>query len=138
MLGRIDLSLLGPPVGQALTPRVNEGEAFRVTMRVLNADLGAATPTTMRWYLRDLDRGGEAIIGWQDLTPATSVNVTIAGSRNLIRNTLSRERRQLVFEATDSDGPIRKTLDYEIQSLGLGSDGEPILSEGGEEILSEN
>lgn len=137
MLARLDISLLGPPIGVAMAPRINEGEAFRVTLRTLNADLAATTPTTLRWYLRDMDRMA-AILDWQDLTPATAVNLIIVGSRNLIRNGLARERRQLVFEATDADGPIRKTIDYEIMSLGLGADGEPIISEVGESIYSES
>lgn len=116
MLGRIDLQLLGPPVGQALAPRINEGEAFRVTIRALTADLAAATPTTLKYRIDDLNQGN-AVLDWTTLTPATSVNVIITGAQNAMRNGLCVERRQLVFEATDSDGAIRKTLDYDIVDL---------------------
>jgi hypothetical protein len=136
MLGRIDYSFTGMPIGMSPVPRIDEGAAFRVTLRALNADLAAATPATMRWHLRDMDTLS-TILGWQDLTPATSVNFVVVGSRNLIRNGLKSERRQLVFEATDSDGAIRRTCDYEIQSLGLGPDGVPIVSQTGESIFSE-
>lgn len=116
MLGRIDLQLLGPPVGEALTPRIREGEAFRVTIRALTADLAASTPTAMRYRIDDLNQGN-AVLDWTTLTPATSVNVVITAAQNALRNGCGTERRQLVFEATDSDGPIRKTLDYDIADL---------------------
>jgi hypothetical protein len=116
MLGRIDISLLGPPIGVAVTPRINEGEAFRVTIRALTADLAASTPDGMRYRLDDLDQGN-AILDWTILTPATSVNVIITGAQNAMRNGLRVERRQMVFEASDSDGAIRKALDYDITDL---------------------
>jgi hypothetical protein len=116
MLARIDLSLLGPPVGEALTPRIREGEAFRVTVRALTADLAATTPTTMRYRIQDLNQDGE-VLAWTSMTPGTAVNVIITGAQNAMRNGLPVERRQLVFEATDSDGAIRKALDYDIADL---------------------
>jgi len=116
MLGRIDIQLLGPPIGEALTPRIREGEAFRVTVRALTADLAAATPSEMRYRIDDLDQGN-AVLDWTTLSPATSVNVIITAAQNAMRNNLCAERRQLVFEASDSDGPIRKTLDYDIADL---------------------
>lgn len=108
--------MLGPPIGEALTPRIREGEAFRVTVRALTADLAASTPTTMRYRIDDLNQGN-AVLDWTTLTPATSVNVIITAAQNAMRNGLSIERRQLVFEASDSDGPVRKTLDYDIADL---------------------
>lgn len=114
MLGRIDLSLT--PVKEAPTPRVQEGEAFRVTIRTLTADLAATTPTTMRYRIDDLSQGS-AILDWTSLTPGTAVNVVITAAQNAIRNGLSSERRQIVFESSDSDGPIRKTLAYDIENL---------------------
>jgi hypothetical protein len=116
MLGRLDIQLLGPTVGVALTPRINEGEAFRVTLRPLSADLAAIIPSTLRYRIDDLNQG-TAVLDWTSLTPATSVNVIITGAQNAMRNGLSLERRQIVVEATDSDGAIRKTLDYEIADL---------------------
>lgn len=116
MLARIDLQLLGPPVGEALTPRIREGEAFRVTIRALNADLGATIPTTLRYRIDDLNQGN-AVLDWTTLTPATSVNVIITGAQNAIRNGLCVERREIVIEAADSDGAIRKALDYYIEDL---------------------
>jgi hypothetical protein len=116
MLGRIDLQLLGPPIGEALTPRIREGEAFRVTVRALTADLAAATPSAMKYRIDDLNQGS-AVLDWTAMTPATSVNVIITAAQNAMRNGLCVERRQLVFEASDSDGPVRRTLDYDIQDL---------------------
>lgn len=116
MLGRLDYSLTGVQVGISPTLRVNEGEAFRVTLRPLSADLAATTPTTMRYRLDDVNQGS-AILDWTSLTPGTAVNVVITSAQNAIRNGLSVERRQLVFEASDNDGPIRRTLDYDIANL---------------------
>lgn len=116
MLGRIDTQLLGPPIGEALTPRIREGEAFRVTIRALTADLAASTPSTMRYRIDDLNQGN-AVLDWTTLTPATSVNVIITAAQNAMRNGLCTERRQIVVEAADSDGPLRKTLDYDIIDL---------------------
>lgn len=115
MLGRLDYSLTGVPSGGPV-PRISEGAAFRVTLRALSADLASTTPTTMRYRIDDADRG-EAILDWTSLTPGTSVNVVITSAQNAIRNGLCVERRQIVFEAIDSDGPIRKTLDYDIQDI---------------------
>lgn len=137
MLGRLDISTTGVQLGVHPVQRIQEGAAFRVTFRALSADLAATTPSTMRWHLRDMDQS-VAILDWQDLTPATSVNFTVVGSRNLIRNGLNVERRQLVLEATDADGAIRRTFDYEIQSLGLGPDGQPLVSESGDALVSES
>lgn len=116
MLGRLDYSLTGVPLGVHPVPRITEGAAFRVTLRPLNADLAATTPTTMRYRIDDVDQG-IAILDWTSLTPATSVNVVITSAQNAIRNDLCVERRQLVFEASDSDGPIRRTLDYDIENI---------------------
>lgn len=116
MLARLDISLTGVQLGISPTPRVNEGEAFRVTLRPLSADLAATTPTTMRYRLDDLNQG-TAILDWTTLTPATSVNVVISSAQNAIRNGMCVERRQLVFEASDADGPIRRTLDYDIADI---------------------
>jgi len=116
MLGRLDFTTLGPDVGRALTPRINEGEAFRLTVRPLSADLAATTPTTMRYRIDDRDQG-TAVLDWTTLTPATSVNIVLTSAQNAMRNGLGIERRQVVIEAVDSDGPMRRTFDYEISDL---------------------
>lgn len=116
MLGRLDYSLTGVQLGQSPVLRVNEGEAFRVTLRPLTADLVASTPSTMRYRIDDQVQGN-AVLGWTTLTPSTSVNVVVTSAQNAMRNGLCVERRQIVFEASDSDGPIRRTLEYDLQDL---------------------
>jgi hypothetical protein len=116
MLGRLDISALGPNVGQALTPRINEGEAIRLTVRPLTADLAATTPTTMRYRIDDLDQGN-AVLDWTSLTPGTSVNVVLTSAQNALRNCRSVERRQVVVEAVDSESTLRRTYEYEIADL---------------------
>jgi hypothetical protein len=116
MLGRLDISMIGPPVGVAVVPRIREGEAFRITIMALTENLAAATPTSMRYRIDDLNQGS-AILDWTSLTPATSVNVVITAAQNAIRNCGYVERRQIVVEASDADGPIRNTMEYDIQDL---------------------
>jgi hypothetical protein len=45
------------------------------------------------------------------------VNIVLTSAQNALRNCLSIERRQVVVEATDSDGPMRRTWEYEIADL---------------------
>jgi hypothetical protein len=115
MLGRLDISLLGQ-IGQALTPRINEREAFQLTIRALTADLAAATPSTMRYRIQDMDQCA-TVLDWTTLAPATAVSLIITGAQNAMRNGCDVERRQILVEASDSDGAIRRTFDYEIQNL---------------------
>jgi hypothetical protein len=114
MLARLDFQLIGP--GQAPPLRINEGEALQFTLRALDSTLAVVTPTTVRYRLEDLDRGS-TITDWTTVTPATSMTVTISGSTNSIRNGCSVERRQVIAEATDIDGTIRRVLSYEISDL---------------------
>jgi len=114
MLARLDFQLLGP--GQAPPLRIHEGESLRFTLRALSADLAVVTPTTARYRIEDLDQGS-TVTDWTTVTPATSMAVTISGATNAIRNSMGVERRQVIAEATDSDGTIRRTLDYEISDL---------------------
>lgn len=116
MLGRLDISALGPNVGQALTPRINEGEALKLTVRPLSADLAATTPTTMRYRIDDVDQG-TAVLDWTSLTPGTTVSIVVTSAQNALRNCRVVEKRQVVVEAVDSDGPLRRTYDYEISDL---------------------
>jgi hypothetical protein len=116
MLGRLDYSLTGVPIGSGPVPRITEGSAFRVTLRPMSEDLAAIIPTSMRYRIDDVNQGS-TILDWTSLTPATSVNVVITGAQNAIRNNLCTERRQIVFEASDSDGAIRRTFDYDITDI---------------------
>lgn len=115
MLGRLDHELLGPQV-QYPVPTINEGEALKVTVRPLTADLAATTPTTMRYRIDDAVQG-VAVLDWTTLTPATSVSFIVTSARNAMRNGCGKERRQIIVEAVDSDGPIRKVIDYDIVDL---------------------
>ncbi len=115
MLGRLDFTLLGPKVEYPV-PTINEGEALKVTVRPLSADLAATTPTSMRYRIDDVIQGN-AVLDWTTLTPGTSVSFIVTSARNAMRNGCSKERRQIVVEAVDSDGPIRRTIDYDIADI---------------------
>jgi hypothetical protein len=116
MLGRLDIFAIGPDRGQALTPRIHEGEALRLTVRPLSANLAATTPTSMRYRIDDLDQRS-AVLDWTSLTPGPSVDIVLTSALNAIRNYRPVERRQVVIEASDSDGPMRRTYEYEIADL---------------------
>ena len=114
MLARLDIQMIGPQ--SAPVPEVSEGTTLRVTVRPLNSDLAAATPTTMRYRVQDLIQGA-AVLDWTSLTPGPAVNVTVTATQNALRNGMCRERRQLVVEATDADGLIRRALDFDVADI---------------------
>ncbi len=114
MLERLDIQHTGPKA--VPTPEVPEGSSLRVTVRPLNTDLAAVTPTTMRYRIADLIQGA-AVLDWTSLTPGTAVNVTVTAAQNALRNGLCRERRQLIVEASDADGTLRNTLDYDVMDI---------------------
>lgn len=115
MLARLDISLTGP---QTLSPvpTLLEGEAFKVMVRALDADLAVATPSAARYRLDDPNQGN-AVLDWTALTPSTLMSFIVTSSQNAMRNGMGKERRQIVIEASDSDGPIRRVLDYDIENI---------------------
>lgn len=114
MIERLDIQLTGPRA--VPIPEVPEGSSLRITVRPLNTDLAAVTPTTMRYQIADLVQSN-AVLDWTSLTPSTAVTVTVTAAQNALRNGLSRERRQMVVEATDADGTIRSTLDFDVLDI---------------------
>lgn len=114
MLSRLDVQPIGPQL--LPTPEVPEGTTLRVTVRPMNSDLAAATPSSMRYRVQDLIQGA-TVLDWTSLTPSTAVNVTVTAAQNALRNGLCRERRQLVVEATDADGLIRRSFDFDVTDI---------------------
>lgn len=113
MLGRLDLSLTGPQTLNPL-PTILEGEAFKVTVRALTADLAVTTPSSARYRIDD---GAQAVLDWTALTPSALMTFIVTSARNAMRNGMGKERRTITVEASDSDGPIRKVLDYDILDI---------------------
>lgn len=114
MLSRLDIQTIGP---QSLPiPEVPEDTTLRVTVRPLNSDLAAATPSTMRFRVQDLIQC-VAVVDWTSLTPSTAVTVTVTAAQNALRNGMCRERRSLVVEATDADSTIRRIYDFDVLDL---------------------
>lgn len=116
MLGRLDVTLQGPPVGQSVTREIIEGQVLKLTVRALDADLAAATPSSARYRIDNLS-GGNAALEWTNLTPSTSMSILVTAAQNARSSCYSRERRQIVIEASDSDGPIRETVEYDLVDL---------------------
>lgn len=119
MLGRIDTSFIGPAILSPM-PTILEGEAFKVMLRALTADLALTTPNSARYRIDDLIQSN-AVLDWTPLTPSTVMSILVTSAQNVLRNGLWRERRQLVVEASDTDGPLRRVVDYDIQAI-LGLD----------------
>lgn len=120
MIGRIDITLLGTQRGQALTPELIAGQALQITVRTLNADLALTVPTALRYRVDDVI-SGQAIKEWTTVTPANPTTIVLGATYNAIRNTgRDFERRQIMIEASDSDGAIRQTQDYLLMNT-LGS-----------------
>lgn len=121
MLARVNIQ--GPP-GTPI-PRIHEGESLRLSIKVLDINLAAATPTAARMAIIDMDQG-TAILDWTAILPPpsyvtwvtnSSANITLGSTYSALRNGCSTERRQVIFEMSDVDGRIRRTYDYEIGDL---------------------
>lgn len=114
MLGRIDIIVRGPP--QAVMTRIYEGAIHKLHVHALNSDLAQTTPTSARYRIDNLT-DGTTIKDWTTLTPSTSMDVLISAADNALTSGCSRERRQVVIEASDSDGAVRVTHEYDLIDL---------------------
>lgn len=115
MLGRLDLTVAGP---QTLTPlpTILEGEAFKVTVRALSADLAVTTPSSARYRIDDAHQN-IAVLDWTTLTPSTLMSFIVTSARNAMRNGMLKERRTIIVEASDADGPLRQSLSYDVLDI---------------------
>lgn len=112
MLSRLDISLIGPVRDQALTPSIDAGNSIQVTVRPLDANLAAAVPISARYRVDDA-LSGQNSTPWTALTPSAAMAFVLSGNAITIRNVgHDFERRQIMVEATDADGTIRRTQDY--------------------------
>lgn len=114
MLGRIDITVQGSP--QSVLLEVNEGSIQKLSVRALDADLAAATPSSARYRIDNLTTG-EMVKTWTALTPSTAMDILISATDNALQSCYSRERRQVLIEASDADGPIRITHEYDLINL---------------------
>lgn len=121
MIRRLDITTTGLDIGQALTPQLNAGCALKVTARVFSEDMGQITPSSIRYRVDDV-LSGQAMTSWTTLTPANPTTFVINATTNAIRNPgHDFERRQIMVEASDADGPFRSTFDYLLfNTLGTG------------------
>lgn len=116
MLGRLDISLQGPKVGDAVLTQINEGSLLKIKVRPLDADLAAATPSSVRYRIDGIN--GQAIVGWTSVSPSTLMEILVTAAQNTLSSTCySRDHRQVLIEASDSDGAIRETVDYDVVAL---------------------
>lgn len=115
MLGRLDIALTGPQT-MAPVPTILEGEAFKVTLRVLDANLGVTTPSSARYRIDDAHQN-TAILDWTTITPSTLMSFIVTSARNAMRNGLGKERRTIIIEASDSDGALRQMLSYDVLDI---------------------
>lgn len=78
---------------------VNENSTSRFTMRPLNENGDAFTPTNARWRLDDVTSGNE-VKSWQTIgTPSTEMEVQIdAADNGIIDEAVSEEDKVFTFE----------------------------------------
>jgi hypothetical protein len=103
-------------VGSAVINEIAEGQLLRLTVRTLTADLAAVVPTSLRYRIDDLVQGC-AVLDWTAVTPALPANILVTAAQNTARSNYLRERRQVIVEASDSDGPIREVYEYDLLNL---------------------
>ena len=96
---------------------VDEGTSFTATAIFRTGD-AADTPTTARYRI-DCASTGKAIRAWTDLTPGTSIDITITPDDNqIVSNTRSKERRQLTVETnTDLDTQTRERIFWSVKTI---------------------
>lgn len=114
MLGRLDITVQGPP--QSVTQAVIEGAIQKLSVRALDSNLATATPSSARYRIDNLTTG-ETVKNWTSLTPATSMDILISATDNALQSCYERERRQVLIEASDSDGPVRVIHEYDVINL---------------------
>lgn len=97
--------------------KVDEGTSFTATANFRLAD-AATTPTTAR-YRVDCATTGKAIRAWTDLTPASSIDITLTPDDNqIVSNTRHSERRQLTVETnTDLDTQTRERVFWSVKTI---------------------
>lgn len=113
-LGRLDIEIQSHP--NAYPAQVIEGQVMRLAVRALSTDLAATIPQSARYRIDSLDTG-TAVAEWTSLDPSTSMGILVSSAQNARRTCYSRERRQILVEASDSDGPIRRAVEYDLVDL---------------------
>lgn len=94
---------------------VQEKSSFTATVYFRNGD-ASTTPTTARYRI-DCSTTGEAIRAWTDLTPATSIAISITPDDNKIVSQ-REERRQITVETnTDLDSQTRERVYWIVKSI---------------------
>lgn len=101
-----------------LRSRVNESSTAVFTANFYSDAWVATAPTTARYRIDSLDTG-QAILEWQNLTPATSNTITVTGAQNAILDGCrNEERRQLTVEANVGlSTQYQVTKDWYIRNL---------------------
>ena len=78
---------------------VREGSVCTIRARFFNDQKTPAVPTTARYRLRDVTNN-RTIVDWTDITPATSVVITVSPESNAIyRDNVAFQENALVVQA---------------------------------------
>ena len=98
--------------------RVNESSSATFVANFYNDSWVAVAPTTARYRIDNPDNNSE-ILGWTNLTPATSNSIVVTGAQNAIVYDVNREeRRQITVEANASlSTQYQITRDWWIRNL---------------------
>ena len=97
--------------------KVNEGTACYVTAKFRNNG-ATVVPLSVRYRVECLTTR-RTMLDWTDVSPASSVTVTIPASLNVLnKQTNSRERRQVIFEANyGTDTAFTNARAYDVENL---------------------
>ncbi len=94
-----------------------EGSIRYVTVEFFDRTDAPATPSALRYRVDCLTNQRE-VVGWTDLVAAQTATFIVTADQNRILNDQNlAEDRQIVVEATGSDGPIRVDATYRIRNL---------------------
>lgn len=98
--------------------QVDEEETAVVQISTFDARQQAVAPLSLQYRIDDLTNRQE-VLTWTPVSAPLTVNeITITADQNAILSNRNKiERRQMVIEATDSTGPRKKVVEWNVRNL---------------------
>lgn len=95
---------------------INEGSDLDIEAIPTSEGVPALADTLS--YRIDCLTTGKEVLGWTDLTPATSVAINVPGALNAIVDNNNRlERKQMVVKAVTGGKIANQTIDWEVRNI---------------------
>ena len=103
-----------------MSKTVNELSQIVVTVVPKDTTNTVYTPTTARYRVDDC-RSGDEMVDWTTLTPSTSMEITVPGSVNTIKDTTRlNPEAKIVTVNTDNGLSTEQSAEYEYRVKNLG------------------